>query len=66
MHGPAGGAYSTPPDTRAGFGRGEWVGGLERAREGKGKEGENGGLKLGQFASLTLVGIDAPDYNYKL
>ena len=49
--GPTGGAYSAPPDPLAGFGEGNREGGMERAREGKGREGkgsENG--NWGEFA----------------
>jgi len=33
--GPAGGAYSTPPDPIAGFGEGNIEGGMERTRDEK-------------------------------
>jgi len=65
--GPAGGAYSCPPDCLAGFGDGNKEGGMERARdrkepkekERKGREMKNGKWKLGE-GSLRHWEIDAP------
>jgi len=69
---PAAGAYSAPPDPLAGFGEGNSAGGMKRARDGKGTEGEGkewrekgegrGGMEIRVRGILRhgFKGIDAP------